>query len=379
MSRRVASRHRLSGWLHARLARRVAGSVANRTHRSVASIASIAEAIDLLGRGKDGTLVYPASQIPKRFASDACVVVRRASTDRRRRTAVGCIAAIDAAALRNAGLDEDVALKDVRDEASAKAEAAIHAHLRACFSRKMNLCALHPDVVSVTIDDHALIPMRVGASIDAAFAKANKAEDLLSIARGVLGALAVMHGNGVLHLDVKPHNILVVKGAYVLVDYDLTAHFDDVLDALRDGPVPVGTPGYISPILLGRVEPAYARVCAFVSSAATRAACARFAVDVPSVPLDDAAWAERFSMMRYRAMSSSSAATELLPQIDLHSLAVTLHRLYGSLEDVDSTAAARLRALIAGLVGGGFDDAAEAIKLCATAASASPRSRTARR
>ena len=385
--------------LHRFLALRILGTAAfSRKGASLMSIMDSAAvaAVDLLGRGKDGTLVYPATQIPARFAPDACVIIRQdAAKNANKATTAACIDASDGAALRRAGLGDDVALKDVRDEAAAKAEAAIHAHLRSCFARghKMRLCCLHPRVFSVWVDDHVLIPMRVGTPIDKHGAgtsdkdnhKQYSAAALLSLARGVLGALSIMHANRVLHLDVKPQNIMTISGSrsasssYVLADYDLTAHFDDVLDAMRDGPVPVGTPGYISPLLLGRMEPAYVRVCALASSDMSRTACARFGVAFPRLD-DEVDWVERFALMRHRAMSSTSAALELLPQIDLHSLAVTLHRLMMQADGPRASSAAsrrasqpqvegsdRLLALIGGLIGGAFDDAADAIKVCGKA------------
>jgi hypothetical protein len=347
------------------------------------------DVLGILGRGKDGTLVYPAEQIPSRFAADACVRVVyagvRASSANASRTRTACIDVSDAPALERAGLGSDVAIKDVRDEASAKAEAAIHTYLRTCFrgARKMPLCCLHPRIEAVSVDDHALLPMRTGVPIDRASSDDDtlNASALLSLARGVLGALSVMHANRVLHLDVKPQNVMSVPlsvplsvpavvrddaTSFVLVDYDLTAHFDDVLDAMRDGPVPVGTPGYISPLLLGRMEPSCVRCCLAASSDASRAACARFNVHVPQ--FDDAAWLEQFATLRHRALSSSSAAAALLPQIDLHSLAVTLHRLakadpvregHANGRDRD-----RLTAVIGGLIGGAFETAKEALKVC---------------
>jgi hypothetical protein len=422
----IGSQERLAGWLHARLAERVMSASPDgwpwSYHPSGSSTASysssLASAIDLLGRGKDGTLVYPATQIPSRFAPDACVVVavdKRKSEDgpgpKRRRSSpillggVGddrrCIAAADEIALRRAGLGDDVAIKDVREESAAKAEAAIHAHLRQCFkrARRMRACCLHHTVLSVSVDDHVLIPMRVGFPIENGVDGRGwmlrpgglGVRDLLGLARGVLGGLAVMHDNRVLHLDVKPQNIMTVgrKGAasgrrstsssleIVLVDYDLTAHFEDVLDAMRDGPVAVGTPGYISPILLGRMEPAFVRCCALASSADVRRACARHRVHMPALA-DDVAWVEHFALVRHRVLSSSSAALELLPQIDMHSLAVSLYRLsadrLGRMTSSSSTKKTKaaegddrdrtlLLALIGGLLGGGLEGASDALKL----------------
>ncbi|OYW04355.1 MAG: hypothetical protein B7X11_03040, partial [Acidobacteria bacterium 37-65-4] len=144
-------------------------------------------AVGLLGRGKDGTLVYPATQIPSRFAPDACVVVERVSAAS---SSNACIDASDVAALVRAGLDDEVAIKDVRDEVSAQEEAAIHAHLRSCFrgAHRMTLCCLHPKIASVYVDGHVLLPMRVGASIDRDGHFKDAASSLLDLSRCVLGA-----------------------------------------------------------------------------------------------------------------------------------------------------------------------------------------------
>jgi hypothetical protein len=145
-----------------------------------------------------------------------------------------------------------------------------------------------------------------------------KTQDGLSaMALDVLEALSVMHADGIVHLDVKPDNILwdAVRGRYVLADYDLVSHVDDVrerLMAIEGTALRVGTPGYLSPVLLGRLDSGFAEAC--------RAA---------ETPIDDRAWAARFAAARQRSVQSGLAARALLPLCDLHSLAVTLHRLGG--------------------------------------------------
>ena len=235
-------------------------------------------------------------------------------------------------------------------------------HLRACFvrARRMRCCCLDARVKTATVDGHVLLPMRTGAPLPA---PPHSPTDLLALAVAVLEALAVMHANGMLHLDVKPHNILIgvsnSSAAAMLVDYDLAAHVDDVLDAMRDGPVPVGTPGYISPLLIGRMDPAYVRCC--TSASASSAASARlFRVPVPR--LDDVGWQDHFAAARHRVLASDMAAASLLPTVDLHSLAVTLHRLYSPSAAPTDLAGRKLIALIGGLVGGAFADAKRALR-----------------
>ncbi|KAJ1637303.1 kinase-like domain-containing protein [Pavlovales sp. CCMP2436] len=94
-------------------------------------------------------------------------------------------------------------------------------------------------------------------------------EAALSLAADVLRAMAAVHGCGVVHRDVKPHNVLIADdGGAVLTDFGVAAKLAE-LDAIRDGYAPrppapsggfyrmlvVGTLPYMAPELL-RAEPA---------------------------------------------------------------------------------------------------------------------------
>lgn len=74
----------------------------------------------------------------------------------------------------------------------------------------------------------------------------------VEIITGVLEALRVAHGAGIVHGDVKPGNVLLEpSGAVKLADFGLSWLIDDAsLSSLGDGPV--GTPAYMAPeVVLG--------------------------------------------------------------------------------------------------------------------------------
>nr|MCU0831195.1 bifunctional serine/threonine-protein kinase/universal stress protein [Rhizobiaceae bacterium] len=60
-------------------------------------------------------------------------------------------------------------------------------------------------------------------------------------------ALAAVHRQNVIHLDLKPDNIIISPRGAVLLDFGLSRHFDlpDLLGEESD--VPMGTPAYIAP------------------------------------------------------------------------------------------------------------------------------------
>jgi serine/threonine protein kinase len=72
------------------------------------------------------------------------------------------------------------------------------------------------------------------------------AEEALGIARQVAGALAALHRCGIIHRDVKPHNIMVRPDGFVKVmDFGI-AKATDMTTLTKTGFM-VGTPHYVSP------------------------------------------------------------------------------------------------------------------------------------
>lgn len=71
-------------------------------------------------------------------------------------------------------------------------------------------------------------------------------------------ALAALHRQKVVHLDLKPGNIILADRGAVLIDFGL-AHHEELPDLLaEESSIPMGTPAYISPeqVLGDRTNPA---------------------------------------------------------------------------------------------------------------------------
>lgn len=115
----------------------------------------------------------------------------------------------------------------------------------------------HPNVIRVRdAGEHAGVPYLVmdlieGESVEARLRRgpASIAEAVV-LARALAGALAYVHGRGLVHRDVKPSNLLVRRdGVAVLTDFGLVRDLDPGLSQSRltkTGTF-VGTPAYASP------------------------------------------------------------------------------------------------------------------------------------
>lgn len=71
--------------------------------------------------------------------------------------------------------------------------------------------------------------------------------EAITISYQILNALGYMHSKNMLHLDLKPSNIMMNKGTPVLIDFGLSKQYDDDGNAETSTTIGAGTPGY-SPI-----------------------------------------------------------------------------------------------------------------------------------
>jgi eukaryotic-like serine/threonine-protein kinase len=122
----------------------------------------------------------------------------------------------------------------------------------------------HPHILTVhevgEIDGHPYLVTEFvdGGTLASWVHSARRARrEILELLAGVADGLAAAHDAGILHRDVKPHNILVMRSGYAkLADFGLATLTGDpdasgtsvTLTHLRTGPgLIVGTPGYMSP------------------------------------------------------------------------------------------------------------------------------------
>lgn len=150
---------------------------------------------------------------------------------------------------RDHQLGRDVAVKRfshvVADDANA---------MRRITREVRNLAQVsHPNVVTVhdliTLPDgdgeptpHLVMELVEGRSLKDLLAERGPTPRLTDVVRGVLAGLAACHAAGVLHLDVKPANVLVLPGGGVkLVDFGIARAASDSTATV------MGTPPYMPP------------------------------------------------------------------------------------------------------------------------------------
>ena len=124
------------------------------------------------------------------------------------------------------------------------------------FRREASLVALleHPQIVSVyDYAEHEKRPYLVMEYIEGRTLKTRlsrgslSAEEIDRVVEAVGSALAYAHGHGILHLDVKPSNVLISRtGQVFLTDFGL-ARMAQSGDAALSAEIVMGTPQYISP------------------------------------------------------------------------------------------------------------------------------------
>jgi len=78
------------------------------------------------------------------------------------------------------------------------------------------------------------------------------AKELPHIATSIADALAVLHGHGVVHRDIKPQNVLIHQGTFRLTDFGISKNLMRLIT--KHTMQGVGTLGYIAPEQLKRAE-----------------------------------------------------------------------------------------------------------------------------
>ncbi len=121
----------------------------------------------------------------------------------------------------------------------------------------INLSKLHhPNIIKVieSFEDNNTIYYVMeyidGGSLDDYITKNKrlKAEETIKIVNQISSALSFMHDQGMLHLDLKPNNIMRKDtGDVVLIDFGLSKQYDESGEPESSTKVGAGTPGY-SPI-----------------------------------------------------------------------------------------------------------------------------------
>ncbi len=165
-------------------------------------------------------------------------------------------------AARHLTLDADVAVKFVRPERADKA-------LVARFEREARATARisHPNVVKVmdfgAVDEavpYIVMELVLGAPLAELLARGGRLsiESATALVRQVGGALASAHAKGVVHRDIKPHNVFITEGGrgvslfVKVLDFGIAKMLgeDQALGgsgALTQTGAIVGSPPYMSP------------------------------------------------------------------------------------------------------------------------------------
>lgn len=150
-------------------------------------------------------------------------------------------------------LDRFIAIKVLREQL------ANDENYRDGFIREARLAAqlTHPNIVTIfdvgISDKKPYIAMELmeGATLESILKKSNKLSlsTVLSIVRQLAGALAYAHSHGVVHRDIKPGNILILKNRKTakLTDFGIAQIDESLAKSHSVSDKVLGTPEYMSP------------------------------------------------------------------------------------------------------------------------------------
>ncbi|WP_437670067.1 AAA family ATPase [Sorangium sp. So ce131] len=143
---------------------------------------------------------------------------------------------------------------DRRDAARLRHELEIGRRLDSQFALKPCALTTHRDRPALVLEDFR------GCSLDRLLGAPMELGPFLAVAARIAAALADVHAKGIIHKDIKPHNILVdvASGEVKIADFDLASLAPVYITpaSLSDGRSPhviEGTLGYISPEQTGRM------------------------------------------------------------------------------------------------------------------------------
>ncbi|AUX45097.1 protein kinase [Sorangium cellulosum] len=144
---------------------------------------------------------------------------------------------------------------DRRDAARLRHELEIGRRLDSQFALKPCALTTYRDRPALVLEDFR------GCSLDRLLGAPMELAPFLALAARIAAALADIHAKGIIHKDIKPHNILVdvASGEVKIADFDLAsvAPVDMAPASLSDGRSPhviEGTLGYMSPEQTGRMS-----------------------------------------------------------------------------------------------------------------------------
>ena len=303
--------------------------------------------VPVLGYGRDGTVVYSAENLGTMYPLAESVTIGFCSM--RDMLKEVPLPGKDCSKY----LNNSVALKDLRNNDRAEEEATVNAFLYNCFAEQscLQYSIFHPKVCTVRVGNHTLLPMQRFTGTANALLGTCRTRLMLMLAEHVLLGLQVFHKHRLLHLDIKPSNILTlstqgVGDKFVLADYDIAARADDVIDLISNHRMH-GTTGFVSPVMCddaakkkkNRLHSRYAKCCFIVDKKCD--------------------WNALFDKMRSVIIDEKidrGVRRSAVFVCDMHSLAVTLYELMGdALLSNSNVAITLLSALLSGTLGNARD------------------------